>query len=262
MFSSWDGKWCKKTTFVTLSSSRQRLRELHQDHDKNKNKKINRDIPKRCLYLWKYGCCLLPSHHQIYNKKETETNGVAARRFENIWPVICWYYGFSTGEYLLCRSAEAFSGVTFLDTRMHPRSLALSASISGSCHFLTRGGDQSLKSLYPPPVIVHRASVTPPASTCLLWPVIAPFLSICCRSPHLLLLLPPCTYLESSLNWFNTEKYDSPVAFLFIYFLSPDVHFFFLMKIRPKHNLTYIHKTCTVQLSSDWWASLPIQFRV
>lgn len=141
----------------------------------------------------------------------------SARSFENFWPVICWYYCFSTGEYLWCRSAQAFPGVTFLDTRMRPRSFALSASISASCHFLTRSGDQSLKSLYPPPIIVHQASVTPPASTCLLWPVIAPFLSICCRSPHLLLWLPACTYLESSLIRFNTEKYDSPAAFFFFF---------------------------------------------
>lgn len=142
---------------------------------------------------------------------------------------------------------------------MRPHSLALSASISSSCHFLTRSGDQSLKSLYPPPVIVHQASVTPPASTCLLWPVISPLLSICCRSPHLLLLLPPCTYLESSLIWFNTEKYDSLVAFFFFFSRCA---FLFLIKIWPKHNLTYIHETCTVQLSSDWCASLPFQFRI
>lgn len=67
----------KKTIFVTLSSSRQQLWELHQDHDKNKTKKINRSSASVYLYLWKYGCCLSPSHHQIYNKKETETNGVA-----------------------------------------------------------------------------------------------------------------------------------------------------------------------------------------
>lgn len=67
-------------------------------------------------------------------------------RFEKIWAVICWYYCFSMGEYLRCRSAQAFPGVTFLDTRMRPHSLALSASISSSCHFLTRSGDQSLES--------------------------------------------------------------------------------------------------------------------